>query len=128
MELELFVKDELFVRKKPTVYIVDKNGIGHSRKDIEDNIGISVRNQQSLMRNRREKKGTEGKRQTPLSSWGLENLCNLAAYLGYSVDELLDEAAVNEIRQDTLKRKEDLKRRKSEWNSPQIQIYPSRGN
>lgn len=117
MDLEIYVKENLFYRKQKRVYIVDKNGIGHSRDEIEEATGISVRMQQALMKNRREKKGSKGEYQTVVSAWKLEKVCGLAEYLGYTVAELFEFEGLEEMLREIDLQIEKEKRRKSEWEN-----------
>lgn len=113
--MEIYVKRELFYRINSTVYIKDKSGKGHSRKEIESELGISVRKQQAMLRDKLKRANNSEKVLSPMESWSLETLCKLAHFLGYEVEELLEEQFVEEYKKEINKNIMEVMERRKIW-------------
>lgn len=107
--MRIYVKRELFCKIGTTIYIADKSGKRYSRKDIERELGINIRKQQSMIK----KNSGTGNVLNPMETWSLELICKLARFLGYTVDELIDGQCIDEYKEEVNKNiMEVMERRK----------------
>lgn len=113
--MEIYVKRELFYRIGSTIYITDKSGKGHSRKEIEKELGINVRKQQAMLKDKQKKTNNSEKVLNPMESWSLELICKLAHFLGYTVEELLDEKCIEEYKKESDKKIMEVMERRKIW-------------
>lgn len=105
--MRIYVKRELFCKIGTTIYITDKSGKRYSRKDLEKELGINIRKQQAMI------KSSNVNVLNPMETWSLELICRLAHFLGYNVDELIDEHCIEEYKEEVNKNiMEVMERRK----------------
>lgn len=107
MTEELFLKKKLFYKETKTEYLIAADRTMHSKKEIAEVIGISYRYMLETI-----KKRESGAPQHTMLSWSLENVCRLAEYLGYTVEELLQEKPMKEIKDEAKNELEEILRRR----------------
>lgn len=109
--MRIYVKRELFCKIGTTIYITDKSGKRYSRKDLESELGINIRKQQAMIK----KNSGTGNVMNPMETWSLELICNLAHFLGYKVNELIDEQCIEEYKEEVNKNIMEVMERRKIW-------------